>query len=92
MEKDAHTLALLMQPNVEWLVTVHTPATSAHFYGSTVLLPLILLSHFILSIVKAPWLPAIYKHMHSENRHEAKANDRSSSLRTPYLNYPTFTL
>ncbi len=68
------------------------PSTSIQASIISVVQRIIILNFVIplCSIHSQPRLPAIHKHMHSENWHEVKANDRSSPLRTPYLNYPIF--
>lgn len=79
----------LSRPNVEWFVR---PSTSIQASIISVV-QRIIIRNFVIPLCfihSQPRLPGIHKHMHSENWHEVKANDRSSPLRTPYLNYPIF--
>lgn len=83
---------LLMRPKT--LNDLSGPFTSIQVFKQLIsVAQRILILNFVMplcSIHSQPRLPVIHKHMHSENRHEVKANDRSSFLRTPYLNYPIF--
>lgn len=97
MEKGAHTLALLMRPNVVERL-VRSPAQAPISFISVVkpdyIIILNLLSHFY-SIHSQPRLRSSQQSISiciQKTGMKQKANDRFSSLRTPYLNYPTFSI